>query len=56
MDKAGAALEAAEREHNKVVASIEKEREAVDRRASAEEDRWEKAKDRLERVLRNASR
>jgi colicin import membrane protein len=56
MEKAGAALEAAEREHNKIVASIEKDREAVERRATAEQERWEKAKDRLERVLRNASR
>ena len=56
MENAGAALEAAEREHKKIVASIEKDREAVDRRAAAEEERWQKAKDRLERVLRNASR
>ena len=56
MEKAGAALAAAEREHDKIVASIEKDREAVDRRAAAEEERWEKAKDRLERLLRNASR
>ena len=57
MENAGAALDAAEREHKKVVASIEKNREAVDRRAAAaEEERWQKAKDRLERVLRNASR
>jgi colicin import membrane protein len=56
MDKAGAALEAAEREHNKIVASIGKDREAVEPRAPAEEERWEKAKDRLERVLRNAGR
>jgi hypothetical protein len=56
MENAGAALEAAEREHKKIVASIEKDREALDRRAAAEEERWQKAKDRLERVLRNASR
>ena len=56
MEKAETALEAAEREHDKIVASIEKDREAVDRRAAAEEERWEKAKVRLERVRRNASR
>jgi colicin import membrane protein len=38
MENAGAALEAAEREHNKIVASIERDREAVDRRATAEEE------------------
>jgi colicin import membrane protein len=56
MEKAGAALAAAEREHDKIVASIGKEREAVERRAAAEQERWEKAKDRLERGLRNAGR
>ena len=56
MEKAETALEAADREHDKIVASIEKDREAVDRRAAAEKERWEKAKDRLEGVLRNASR
>ena len=56
MERAGAALAAAEREHEKIVASIGKDREAVERRAAAEQERWEKAKDRLERVLRNASR
>jgi colicin import membrane protein len=54
MEKAAAALAAAEREHDKIVASIGKDREAVDRRAAAEQERWEKAKDRLERALRNA--
>ena len=56
MEKAAAALGAAEREHDKIVASIEKDREAVDRRSAAEEERWKKAKHRLEMTLRNADR
>jgi hypothetical protein len=54
IETAGAALQAAEREHDKIAASIVRDRDVVDRRAAAEEERWEKAKARLERMLRNA--
>jgi len=56
MEKAARALEAAERGHGKIVASIAKDREAVDRRAAAEDKRWEKERDRLKTMLRNAAR
>src|SRR4051812_386355 len=56
MEKAARALEAAERGHDEILASIEKDREAVDRRAATEEKRWEKERDRLKTMLRNAAR
>ena len=54
MKKAEAALNSAEQEHKAVVAEIEKDRAAVDRRADAEETRWEKVRERLRAALREA--
>jgi colicin import membrane protein len=49
-------LEAAAREHDKKTAVIEHDLAAVQRRADAEQKRWEKLKERLETALRNAGR
>ena len=51
---AEAALEAATRGHQSKVAKIAKERAAVERRAEAEETRWNKERDKLEDALRKA--
>jgi colicin import membrane protein len=54
LEKSEAALESPEQEHEAVVAEIEKDRAAVDRRADAEESRWEKVRKRLREALRKA--
>jgi len=53
--KAQALLEKAKREHDERVTKIEAERGAVERKSEAENARWVKLKDRLERALRRAS-
>jgi colicin import membrane protein len=52
--KAETALEEAKREHEAKVEQIERDRAALDRRAQAEDARWEKQKDKLETALRRA--
>ncbi len=54
MAKAEAALDKAEREHAKRAADIQAEIDGVEKRARAEDDRWEKVRDRLQAVLRRA--
>ncbi|MEZ0081453.1 colicin import membrane protein [Bradyrhizobium japonicum] len=54
LEKAEAALESAEQGHEAVVAEIEKDRAAVERRADAEQERWEKVRVRLRAALREA--
>jgi hypothetical protein len=44
------------REHDKTVAAIEQDLAAVQRRADAEQKRWEKLKERLDTDLGNAGR
>jgi hypothetical protein len=56
MEKTEAELEVAVREHDKTVAAIEQDLAAVQRRADAEQKRWEMLKERLETDLRNAGR
>jgi hypothetical protein len=56
MKKAQGALEDARRDHNERAASIEKDRQAIERRAEAEQQRWQKFKSRLEASLRKAGR
>jgi colicin import membrane protein len=56
MERAKSALEDVRRKHDERAAAIEKDREAVERRAADEETRWEKAKSRLEAALQKASR
>lgn len=56
MEKAEAALGKARRDHEEQVAEIEKDLAAVQRRAEAEEERWQELKERLETELRKASR
>jgi colicin import membrane protein len=56
IDKAEAALEDARRQHDEKAASIETDREILERRAQDEENRWQKLKSRLEAGLRKASR
>jgi colicin import membrane protein len=46
--KAQAALENAEREHDRMTSAIEAERAAVEKSSEAEEARWEKQKEKLE--------
>lgn len=53
-DKAEKALQRAQREHDASGAEIRQELEAVQKRAQAEERRWEKIKHRLEMALRRA--
>ena len=55
-EKAETELEEAAREHDKRMAAIEHDLAAVQRRADAEQKRWEKLKERLETALRNAGR
>ena len=54
--KAETELEVAAREHDKKIAVIEHDLAAVQRLADAEQKRWEKLKQRLEKALRNAGR
>jgi hypothetical protein len=53
--KAQVALEGAGRAHEERVAKIEAERDALERKLHAENARWAKQKDMLERALRQAS-
>jgi colicin import membrane protein len=52
--KAETALEEAKRDHETKVEEIKRERAALDRRAQAENARWEKHKEKLETALRRA--
>jgi colicin import membrane protein len=52
--KAAAALEKARSEHEAMTKGIDQERETLEKRADAENARWEKIKDRLERIAREA--
>ena len=52
--KAQAALDKAEREHARRAADIQAELEAVEKRARAEDDRWEKERERMQAALRRA--
>jgi hypothetical protein len=52
--KAQAALEHARERHEKIMEALETERESLDRRAKAEEARWEREKERLESALQSA--
>jgi colicin import membrane protein len=52
--KAQAALQKAESEHHEEVAALEAQRDAIDERLRAENDRWEKRKEKLEAALRRA--
>jgi len=54
VDKAQAALEEAEREHNKRATALDAERTAVEKQSQAEDVRWEKEKEKLEGALRRA--
>lgn len=54
IDKAQEALDAAERKHAKTSATIQDDREAVERRSQAEDSRWAAEKKRLQAVLRRA--
>jgi colicin import membrane protein len=56
IEKAEAALENARRQHDEKAASIESDREILERRAQDEEKRWQKLKSRLEGGLQKASR
>jgi colicin import membrane protein len=53
--KAQTALEKAGRDHEERVTKIEAERDAVERKSEAENARWAKQKDKLERALGRAS-
>jgi hypothetical protein len=55
IEKAEGALEEARREHDQRVALIEKDRNTIERRAQAEEERWQKHKSRLEAAFRKLS-
>src|ERR1700761_5906801 len=52
--KAQAALDKAEREHANKAADIRAEVEALEKRSRAEDDRWEKERERLQAALRRA--
>ena len=52
---AQAALERGETEHNKRWGTIEAERNALEKKSQAENARWAKEKDKLERALRRAT-
>jgi colicin import membrane protein len=56
MEKAETALSDAKREHDEAAAAIEQELAAVQRRADAEQERWEQLKVSLETALRKAGR
>jgi hypothetical protein len=51
---AQAAVDKAKREHEAKADAIEAERAGLEKRSQAEDDRWEKQKKTLERVLRQA--
>jgi colicin import membrane protein len=53
-EKAEAALARAQARHEEVMASIEKDREKLDRRAKLENDRWNSERDELKEILRDA--
>jgi hypothetical protein len=53
-EKAEAALEKARSKHEAIVGSIDKEREAVERRAEAENARWENIRKQLDAAFRKA--
>jgi colicin import membrane protein len=55
MEKAKGRLEQAKRKHDNAAAAINRELAAVQRRADAEQEHWEKLKQRLETALRHAS-
>jgi hypothetical protein len=52
--KAQAAIEEARRDHDKRARKIETERAALEKKSQAEDARWEKQKQKLEKVLRRA--
>jgi hypothetical protein len=52
--KARAVLERAERDHEKKMADIQAEADALEKRSKAEEDRWRKMRERLQAALRSA--
>jgi hypothetical protein len=52
--KAQAAMDKAEREHAKKASEIQAEVEALEKRSRAEDDRWEKERERLQAALRRA--
>lgn len=52
--KTKAALDQAEREHDRKAAAIQAEVEAPEKRSRAEDDRWEKERARLQAALRRA--
>jgi hypothetical protein len=54
VSKAQHALDEAETEHSKRANKIEAERNAIEKRAQTEKDRWEKQRAQLQQVLRNA--
>jgi colicin import membrane protein len=54
IDKAQAALERAEREHEERAAGIEAERDALEKRSQAEDARWKSEREKLENALRRA--
>jgi hypothetical protein len=54
--KAEGALHKAQHEHDAIVDQIDKDREAIEMRAAAEEKRWSKLKDRLDETVRKANR
>jgi colicin import membrane protein len=47
-------LDKAEREHANRAAAIQAEVEALEKRSRAEDDRWEKERERLQAALRRA--
>ena len=54
MAKAQAALEKGKREHDKRVATIEAECAVLQKKSQAEDARWAKEKEKLERALHRA--
>jgi hypothetical protein len=52
--KAQAAIEEAKQDHDKRANAIEAERAALEKRSQAEDARWEKQKEKLQRALRRA--
>jgi hypothetical protein len=54
VDKAQAALEIAEREHDKIASAIEAERAGLEKRSQAEDARWAKQRHKLDLAMRRA--
>jgi len=52
--KVQAAIDGARRDHDERVSAIETERAALEKRSEAEQERWDKQKERLEAALRRA--